>query len=228
MFHRFPCDRLPPRRQRGFTLVELSIAALLTLMIVAVLLATVRQASNIATGINRYSQANDQARHAFRLLLDGGAADYDGDGVILASDPDEHLPGLPGRANPASGDVLVRENRLVLRSLRDDGNTYATLEGAPSATYVQCSGPGAPHPDCQGVESFAIGSVYNHLVDDANRAVNDDLARASTSEVEVWVAPPRVMSETNGFGGDIDQFTALPATAPHLYWSAVGHYRDTL
>lgn len=131
--------RLRLTRQRGFTLIELMMAGMISFLLAMVCVSMLRQSSDLNTGLKARLRLNAQARQAFEVIGNGGempAGTTGGDGT-------RNIYGIHGRFIPQANTALRQNYQLVLSS-----NGQQIAGDSFSAKTVTCKGPKDPLPDC--------------------------------------------------------------------------------
>ena len=132
----------------GFALPEVLIAGLLSLCLALPAFALLRRTYDVADLMQSRFRLNGQARQAFALLADGGAADTPGP-LNPRGFPD--VEGLRSRAAAPAGSTLRAASRLVL----PDGALVLSGD-AIAGLAVSCTAPGQPIPDCTGAGAVTV------------------------------------------------------------------------
>ncbi len=161
--------------QAGFTLIEVMIASVASMAVIAPAIAVMFSAFNWYAEIQSQIALNREARQAFDLV--GNGAKMNGNG----NDASPYLYGMRGR-KAAPGGTLRSNYTLQYQS----NNLTATGDSIAGMT-VTCTSAGVPLPDCVGTETKTVaGWVGDDLsLNTASRSVT-----GRTVETMVTISDP--------------------------------------
>ena len=181
--------------EHGFSLPEVMVAGMLSLLLALPAFGLLRRSYDMADLMQSRFRMNREARQAFALLADGGAATVSGQ---VNARGFATVEGLRSRQSPSTGSALRAASQLVL----PDG--ALTIEGdAITGLTVTCTDTGQPLPGCTGPGSLAVAGwlgqdpvvsltpsvatsrnvTVSLTVTDPFRAVRARLAPASATEL---------------------------------------------
>lgn len=132
-------------REAGFTLIEAMIAGTLSVLVLFPAYTMLNRTYRFADVIQSRSQQNAQARQVLELLGDGSAAF----GTQTNARGFAMVEGLRSRPAIPTGWTLRQASQFTMP---DSNGMVVSGDQIPSFS-VQCSGPGAPVPDCTGAET---------------------------------------------------------------------------
>lgn len=127
------------RRQRGFTLIELMMASVITFLLGMVCVSLMQQSSDLRGNVQTRLRLNAQARQAFGVIGEGAVLPAGSTGT----DGTRNVYGLHGRYAAQTGSSLRQSYQLSLPSngWRFGGDSFASKT-------ITCKGPANPLPDC--------------------------------------------------------------------------------
>ena len=149
------------KTQAGFTLIEVMIASVASMAVIAPAIAVMFNAFGWYAEIQSRIALNREARQAFDLIGSGAKASANG------NDATPYLYGVRGRDVAPAG--TLRSNYALQyqsNNLTANGDSVATMT-------VTCTAAGVPLPDCAGNETKTVaGWIGNNLsLNSASRSV---------------------------------------------------------
>lgn len=172
------------RRQRGFTLIELMMASIISFLLAMVCISLTRQSADLNSGLKARLRLNAQARQAFGVIADGGALPSGTTGT----DGTRNIYGLHGRYGAQTGASLRQNYRLTLSS---NGN-QAAGDSFASKT-VTCTGAGTPLPDCTAAGTAMTVNGWlgaDPTVNQTNRSISGPTVTNNTVEATITLTDP--------------------------------------
>jgi prepilin-type N-terminal cleavage/methylation domain-containing protein len=163
------------KTQAGFTLVEVMIASVASMAMIAPAIAISLNAFNWYTEIQSAIALNREARQAMDVIGNGAAVTANG------NDGEPNLYGIHGRnAAPAGG---LRSNY----TLQYQSNNLTVSGDSIAGMTIACTAAGRPLPDCPstGANRTVAGWLGNDVSLSANRS-----AAGRTVEVVITVTDP--------------------------------------
>ncbi len=155
-------------KQQGFTLIEVMVASVMGLFIIAVSLTFLNQAAHMADIMDTRMRLNSQARDFMRLVSGGGgnlneimlsglygSADVSGAATINLN--------ASNLKNNSINTFAVDGQRYVLSGLDSGaGFTGAITFGTDEANVgVACTANNTPHQDCVGTNTLNVNGYLN-------------------------------------------------------------------
>jgi prepilin-type N-terminal cleavage/methylation domain-containing protein len=130
--------------QAGFTLIEVMIASVASMAVIAPAIAIMFQAFNWYAEIQSQIVLNREARQAFDLIGNGAKS------IPNGNDGKPYLYGVRGRRAAPAG--TLRSNY----TLQYQSNNLTTTGDSIAGMTVTCTAAGVPLPDCVGNETKTV------------------------------------------------------------------------
>jgi prepilin-type N-terminal cleavage/methylation domain-containing protein len=161
--------------QAGFTLIEVMIASVASMAVIAPAIAIMFQSFNWYAEIQSQIALNREARQAFDLIGNGAKS------IPNGNDGKPYLYGVHGRKAAPAG--TLRSNY----TLQYQSNNLTTTGDSIASMTVTCTAAGMPLPDCVGGETKTVaGWIGSDLsLNAANRSVT-----GRTVETMVTISDP--------------------------------------
>lgn len=151
-----------PGHQSGFTLIEVMVASVTGLFIIAVSLTFLNQAAHMAQIMDTRMRLNSQARDFTRLLVDGGG---NLNNVRLAGlRGSAEVSGAPTVTLAPSGNTLAPNGQRYQLSGADTGagsigNT--SFNSDELDVNINCTAANTPHQDCVAAGTLTVTGYLN-------------------------------------------------------------------